>query len=157
MSKKAKEKEKKVLTPEMEGKQPEKDNASELLVEELLGKVAELEEKLKAAATPPPQPIVQVVTGEREKQEPPGKMKPEEVEYLQERIPFRAFKDGNKYSEDISVQVNGKIWQIQRGIQVMIPRFVYLALEQSERQLAEAATREAQLIQEFEGKRGILT
>ena len=113
MSKKA-AKEKKVLTPEMEGKQPEKDNASELLVEELLGKVAELEEKLKAAATPPPQPIVQVVTGEREKQEPPGEMKPEEVEYLQERIPFRAFKDGNKYSEDISVQVNGKIWQIQR-------------------------------------------
>lgn len=150
-------KEKKVLTPEMEGKQPEKDNASELLVEELLGKVAELEEKLKAVATPPPQPIVQVVTGEREKQEPPGEMKPEEVEYLQERIPFRAFKDGNKYSEDISVQVNGKIWQIQRGIQVMIPRFVYLALEQSERQLAEAATREAQLVKEFEGKRGILT
>lgn len=156
MSKKA-AKEKKVLTPEMEGKQPEKDNASELLVEELLGKVAELEEKLKAAVTPPPQPIVQVVTGEREKQEPPGEMKPEEVEYLQERIPFRAFKDGNKYSEDISVQVNGKIWQIQRGIQVMIPRFVYLALEQSERQLAEAATREAQLVKEFEGKRGILT
>ncbi len=156
MSKKA-AKEKKVLTPEMEGKQPEKDNASELLVEELLAKVADLEKKLEAAAaTPPPQPIVQVVTGDK-KQEPPGQMKPEEVAFLEERIPFRAFKDGNKYSEDISVQVNGKIWQIQRGIQVMIPRFVYLALEQSERQLAEAATREAQLIQEFEGKRGILT
>lgn len=148
MSKKAKEK--KVLTPEMEGKQPD-------FVEELLGKVTELEKKLEAAtATPPPQPIVQVVTGDK-KQEPPGQMKPEEVAFLEERIPFQAFKDNDKYKDDISVQVNGKIWQIQRGKRVMIPRYVYLALRQSDRQLAEAATREAQLIQEFEGKRGILT
>lgn len=150
-----KDEEKKVLTPKREENQSEKEITPAYLVENLLNKVAELEKKLEAAATPPPQPIVQVVTGDI-KQEPPGQMKPEEVAFLEEKVSFRAFKDNDKYKDDISVQVNGKIWQIQRGVTVQIPRFVYLALRQSDRQLAEAATREAKLVAEFEGKRGLL-
>ena len=60
-------------------------------------------------------------------------------EFLHERIPFSAFKDSGKYKDDLIVIVNGKTFQIQRGVQVMIPRYVYLAIEQSERQRAEAA------------------
>jgi hypothetical protein len=87
-----------------------------------------------------------------------GKQKKEaQRTFLEEKIPFRAFKDNDKYKDDISVQVNGKIWQIKRGVTVYIPRYIYLTLEQAERQLAEAATLEARLVEEFEGKRGILT
>jgi hypothetical protein len=59
--------------------------------------------------------------------------------YLEERVPFRAFKDNDKYKNDLDVTVNGKRFLIQRGITVLIPRYVLLALENSERQQAEAA------------------
>jgi len=139
-------KEEMVITAETEA-EPSKDTTA---IENLLNKVAELEEKLKVT-----QPIVQVVTGDK-KQEPPGRMTQAQENFLNERVPFRAFKDGDKYKDDISVQVNGKIFLIQRGVPVMIPRYVLLALEQSERQLAEAATLEARLVDEFEGKRRVL-
>jgi hypothetical protein len=60
-------------------------------------------------------------------------------EYLSEKVPFRAFKDNDKYKDDIVVIINGKSWVIQRGIQVMIPRFVLHAIENSERQKAQSA------------------
>jgi hypothetical protein len=59
--------------------------------------------------------------------------------YLNERVPFRAFKDNDKYKDDLIVIVNGKTWQIQRGVTVMIPRYVYLTILQAERQKVEAA------------------
>lgn len=58
-----------------------------------------------------------------------------------ELVPFYAFKDGGKYREDIVVNVNGgKTWQIQRGKQVMIPRYVYEVIKDSMEQ--DAATAE---------------
>ncbi len=140
-------KEEMIITAEMETEQQSEGTTA---IENLLNKVAELEEKLKVT-----QPIVQVVTGDK-KQEPPGRMTQAQENFLNERVPFRAFKDGDKYKDDISVQVNGKIFLIQRGVPVMIPRYILLALEQSERQLAEAATLEARLVDEFEGKRRVL-
>ncbi len=116
------------------------------LYKELLEKVATLEKKLNEKKSIP------TVAMPRN----PAKMTKEQEDFLLEKIPFRAFKDNDKYKDDISVQVNGKIFQIQRGVQVMIPRYVYLALEQSERQLAEAATYEAGLVEQFEGKRAAL-
>lgn len=142
----------KAITPEVEAQQPKEEvaTANAKDVENLLNKVAELEEKLKTT-----QPIMQVVTGDK-KQEAPGQMTQAQIDFLNERVPFRAFKDNGKYKDDISVQVNGKIFLIRRGATVMIPRYILLALEQSERQLAEAATYEAQLMEEFEGKRKAL-
>jgi hypothetical protein len=116
------------------------------LYKELLEKVATLEKKLNEKKSIP------TVAMPRN----PAKMTKEQEDFLLEKIPFRAFKDNDKYKDDISVQVNGKIFQIQRGVQVMIPRYVYLAIEQSERQLAEAATYEAGLVEQFEGKRAAL-
>lgn len=53
------------------------------------------------------------------------------VDTLREKVPFFAFKDGDKYKDDITVCVNGKVYRVKRGVQVMIPRFVYDVLMQS--------------------------
>ena len=52
-------------------------------------------------------------------------------DYLNERVPFYAFKDSDKYKDDIIVGVNGKIFRIKRGVTVMIPRYVYNVLMNS--------------------------
>lgn len=58
---------------------------------------------------------------------------------LDELVPFEAFKDNDKYKDDITVIVNGRIWRIKRGEEVMIPRYVYNVLKQSEKQDRTAA------------------
>jgi len=59
--------------------------------------------------------------------------------YWDELVPFRAFKDAGKYKDDIVVGVNGKIWRIKRGIEVMIPRKVYQVLSNSMKQDGKTA------------------
>jgi hypothetical protein len=59
--------------------------------------------------------------------------------YLSEPVPFYAFKDNDKYKDDITVGVNGKIFRIKRGVQVMIPRNVYNVLMRSMEQDAKTA------------------
>lgn len=59
--------------------------------------------------------------------------------WLDEKVPFKAIKDDGRYKDDIVVTLNGKNWQIQRGITVMIPRKVLFLLDDSERQMAESA------------------
>lgn len=54
--------------------------------------------------------------------------------YWMERVPFRAFKDSGKYRDDIIVGYNGRIYQIKRGVEVMIPRAVREIIYQSEEQ-----------------------
>ena len=61
-------------------------------------------------------------------------------EYWDELVPFKAFKDNGKYKDDIFVGVNGKTWNIQRGHEVMIPRYVYDVLIRSQEQ--DSATAE---------------
>lgn len=51
-----------------------------------------------------------------------------------ELVDFYAFKDGDKYKDDIVVAVNGKVWRIQRGVHVKIPRYVYDVLDNSQKQ-----------------------
>ncbi len=58
---------------------------------------------------------------------------------LEELVPFEAFKDNDKYKDDITVIVNGKSWRIKRGEEVMVPRYVYNVLKQSEKQDRAAA------------------
>lgn len=60
--------------------------------------------------------------------------------YLNERVPFRAFKDDGEYKDDLVVIVNGKTFQIQRGKTVQIPRYVLYAIKNAERQKAYAAS-----------------
>ncbi len=54
--------------------------------------------------------------------------------YMNERLPFKAIWDGEKYKDDIVMTINGKNWVIQRGVEVLIPRFVLFAIYDSEDQ-----------------------
>lgn len=58
---------------------------------------------------------------------------------LEEKVTFTAFKDNDKYKDDITVIVNGKSWRIKRGVEVNIPRYVYDVIKQSEKQDLTAA------------------
>ena len=51
-----------------------------------------------------------------------------------ELVDFYAFKDSDRYKDDIIVAVNGRVWRIQRGEHVKIPRYVYEVLANSQRQ-----------------------
>ncbi len=65
------------------------------------------------------------------------KRKPTESEldkYYNEPVPVMLIKDNAKYKDDVTVTVNGVNYQIQRGVQVMVPRKVALALERARKQ-----------------------
>lgn len=63
-----------------------------------------------------------------------------EVARMNELIPVYVFKDKDKYKDDLIVSVNGKAWQIQRGVEVMVPRYVAEVIRNSQTQ--DAATEE---------------
>lgn len=54
--------------------------------------------------------------------------------YYKEQVPVMLIKDNSKYKDDVTVTVNGVNYQIQRGVQVMVPRCVALVIERSHRQ-----------------------
>ena len=54
--------------------------------------------------------------------------------YYNEPVPVMLIKDNAKYKDDVTVTVNGTNYQIQRGVQVMVPRKVALVLERSYKQ-----------------------
>ena len=53
------------------------------------------------------------------------------VDRSQELVPVKLFKDNDKYKFDLTVIVNGRSFQIQRGKQVMVPRYVADVILQS--------------------------
>lgn len=59
-------------------------------------------------------------------------------EYYQQPVPLLLMKDNSKYKDDLTVTVNGTNYQIQRGIPVMVPRCVALAVERSHNQELKA-------------------
>lgn len=63
-----------------------------------------------------------------------------------ELVEFEAFYDGENYKDDIFVAVNGRRWQIKRGVPVKIPRYVYEVIKNSaeqDRATAELMDRES--------------
>lgn len=65
------------------------------------------------------------------------KMTPEEqaqMDYMEEKVPFRAFKDNDKYKDDIFVSVNGENCIIKRGVEVKIKRKFYDVIKRQENQ-----------------------
>ena len=72
----------------------------------------------------------------------------DERAYWRERVPFRAFKDSGRYKDDIVVGLNGKVYVIKRGVEVMIPRNVREIILQS----MEQDERTAELIEREEDK-----
>ena len=58
--------------------------------------------------------------------------------YYKELVPVMLIKDNSKYKDDVTVTVNGINYQIQRGVQVMVPRSVALVLERARKQELDA-------------------
>lgn len=71
-------------------------------------------------------------------------------DYWNEKVPYEAFYDGDRYVDDISVKVNGKRFLIKRGEKVMIPRYVVNVLERQAKQLKYSAEYNRKLKEEFE-------
>lgn len=51
-----------------------------------------------------------------------------------ELVTIHLFKDNERYKDDVFVAVNGKRWQIKRGVDVQVPKYVADLLEQSRKQ-----------------------
>ena len=65
-------------------------------------------------------------------------------------VSFFAFKDDDKYKDDIVVGLNGRMYRIQRGKHVRIPRDVYDIIRQSMAQDAATAEMLEQKSREYE-------
>ena len=92
---------------------------------------------------------VEALKGEAKEPEPEPVTNKPEADYWNERVPYEAFYDGDKYSDDISVKVNGKRFLIKRGKRVMIPRYVAHVLENQSKQLKYSADYNRGLHDEF--------
>lgn len=49
----------------------------------------------------------------------------------EERVTIKLFKDSKEYKDDLTVVVNGKAYQIQRGVEVSVPKSVAEVIEHS--------------------------
>lgn len=56
---------------------------------------------------------------------------PQREDSEEELVPIRLFKDGDKYKDDVFVAVNGRAFQIKRGVTVNVPKYVADVLDQS--------------------------
>lgn len=65
---------------------------------------------------------------------------PKTIDPMEEKVPVRLFRDGDRYSDDVFVQVNGERVQIKRGETVYVKRKFAEVLEQSAAQDAATAS-----------------
>lgn len=56
----------------------------------------------------------------------------EQKAYWNEPVDIKLFKDSNRYKDDLFVSVNGRTFQIKRGVKVTVPRNVAEVIKQSE-------------------------
>ena len=71
---------------------------------------------------------------------------------MKELVDVVLFKDNGKYKDDVFVSVNGKTYQIKRGVTVRVPRFVKEVLDSSTSQDRYAAQYSEGLTNEYEAK-----
>lgn len=104
------------------------ENTEKLTLKELEKKMddmrAQYEEQLKElreqlAGAPKQQPVA------------PEIKKNASDAWLNEEVPIRLFKDGEKYKDDLTIGINGKLVKIRRGETVMVKRKYLMLIEQS--------------------------
>lgn len=81
---------------------------------------------------------------------------PEAVARMNEPVSIRLMKDNERYKDDVFVAVNGKGYQIQRGVTVEVPRFVADVLEQSMEQDARTSEMMSRLENDFLDGRNVI-
>lgn len=67
-------------------------------------------------------------------------------------VPVRLFKDNGKYSDDVKVGINGRMYVIKRGETVMVPREVKEILDHSEFQDTQTANMISSMEDEYLSK-----
>lgn len=53
-------------------------------------------------------------------------------------IKIKLYKDNDRYSKDVQVIINGRVYIIKRGIEVEVPSFVAEAIENAQAQSQRA-------------------
>ena len=61
-------------------------------------------------------------------------------------VKIKLFKDKDKYTEDVTVVVNGNTFRIQRGVEVEVPYYVAEVLRNSEKADEETETKISELV-----------
>lgn len=74
------------------------------------------------------------------------------IDRQNELVTIKLFKDNGKYKDDVFVAVGDKTFQIQRGVNVQVPRYVADVLHQSERQDQNTTTLIQKLASDYEHK-----
>lgn len=74
------------------------------------------------------------------------------INRMNDKVEITLFKDTGKYSEDVTVTINGVTYQIQRGVPVEVPRYVADIIRQSEKQDLHTANMIQKLTSEYEKK-----
>lgn len=67
-------------------------------------------------------------------------------DWLNEEVSFKLFKDSDKYKDDVTIGINGKLVKIRRGETVRIKRKYLMLIDQGQRQdekTAELMNRES--------------
>lgn len=88
---------------------------------------------------------VQEVAKEMTKEEVYALEVAKEKTRLAQKVKIQLPKDNENYKDDVTVCINGKIWQIQRGVMVEVPVAVYEVLQQSSHQMMLAEARAAKV------------
>ena len=52
-------------------------------------------------------------------------------EYYEELVTINLFMDNDKYKDDVIVSVNGTAWQLKRGEDIQVPRYIAQVLNDS--------------------------
>lgn len=65
---------------------------------------------------------------------PPAPKKKRSSDWLNEEVPCRLFKDSDRYKDDVTVGINGKLVKVRRGEIVKIKRKYLMLIEDSKRQ-----------------------
>ncbi len=53
-------------------------------------------------------------------------------------VKIKLYKDNDRYSRDVQVIINGKVYIIKRGIEVEVPEYVAEAIENAQEQAQRA-------------------
>lgn len=70
--------------------------------------------------------------------------------YYDEIVTINLFLDNDKYKDDMIVAVNGKVWQIKRGEDVQVPRYVAEIINNSMKQDRATALKIRELEEQYE-------
>lgn len=68
------------------------------------------------------------------------------------KVKIKLFKDNDKYKDDVVVGVNGKLYQIKRGVEVEVPLCVAEIINNSIRQDEETARKIAEAVEKYKRK-----